>query len=169
MKHSNTSVGSSNLFGDVNMPITMTAYMDIFYLTVTFFCDIFVRQFLMDALIVYVKYLPKSFRFGLACVSRNSFRGSLIPQPPYIVGRVAMQSASRDREIIRCRVDYEAANGQAECIGCIGKFSLCLFVLSRHPTKGRRKNLPFIVCLIRQEQDYISLVFHWSFNATVQK
>lgn len=60
-------------------------------------------------------------------------------EPPYVVGRVAVQSASRDREIVRCRVDYEAANGQAECIGCIGKFSLCLFVSSRHPTRGRRK------------------------------
>lgn len=46
-------------------------------------------------------------------VPRNSFRGSLIPQQPYVVGRVAMQSASRDDEIVRCRADYKVANGKA--------------------------------------------------------
>lgn len=35
-------------------------------------------------------------------VPRNSFRGSLIPQLPYVIGRIAMQSASRGRKIVQC-------------------------------------------------------------------
>lgn len=36
---------------------------------------------------------------------------SLIPQSPYVVGRVAIQSASSSDEIVRYQGDYKAANG----------------------------------------------------------
>ncbi len=70
---------------------------------------------------------------------------SLIPRQTSVGGKDVIQSASRGNKIVRCRVDYGTANGSAECFRRIGKFSLCLFVSSRHPTRERRKNLPFIV------------------------
>lgn len=36
---------------------------------------------------------------------------SLIPRPTDVGGWVAIQSASRGSEIVRCRADYETANG----------------------------------------------------------
>lgn len=64
---------------------------------------------------VFLRGFPAGCRrhTGLPVCHGTKGRGSLIPQQPYVVGRVAMQSASRDDEIVRCRADYKVANGKA--------------------------------------------------------
>lgn len=46
--------------------------------------------------------MPKLFLFRLALCPRNSFRGSLIPRPTFVVGRVATQTASIGGKIVQC-------------------------------------------------------------------
>lgn len=55
-------------------------------------------------------FLPQPFSNGLACLPRNFFWGSLIPQPPFGGGRAATQSASRGSLVIQCWTDYKVAN-----------------------------------------------------------
>ena len=123
------------------------------------FYGIFIGKFPTSDFIVAIRRLPKPFQSGLVLVPRNIFRGSLIPRPTDVGGWVAIQSASRGSEIVRCRADYETANGQADSFECIGKFSLHQFMSSRHPTRGRKEFAPCSVVLPGKNKIILYLTF----------
>ena len=69
----------------VNFSITVAFYRNILDGEATGRCPMFATALLIR----------------LARVPRNTFQGSLIPQSPYVVGRVAIQSASSGDEMVR--------------------------------------------------------------------
>lgn len=75
-------------------------------------------------------------------------RGSLIPQLPYGVGRVAIQSASRGGRIVRYMTDYEMAVKWIKQLSLSEDFRL-LFTDGFQPTKGRGKEFVTRNCFSR--------------------
>lgn len=111
----------------------------------TFFRDISIEQFSVAGSILGVRCFTMLILFEFIMCPQNMFRGSLIPRPTFVVGRVATQSASRGGKIVRCMTDYGMAIKWIKTFPC-RKISDLNSRMSFNRQKGEEKNsLPVIV------------------------
>lgn len=107
---------------------------------------------------------------GLARWPQIFIWGSLIPRPTFVIGRVAIQSASRGGKIVQYTTDYRMAFRWTKSPFSAERF-MFLFTDRFRQTRGREMNmLPIIgfrrlrtVLLLRPQSAHFSSVGLWSF------